>query len=74
MTSWSPIVMRLVRGFVQCCLQYNTSFIAEHMPGMRINIANALSHFQRDHFRDLALDAKQEVEAITSITSTSLHL
>lgn len=45
-TSRSYMVMRLVRSFILQCLQFNILFIAQHVPGMRNDTADALSHFE----------------------------
>lgn len=49
--------MHLVRLLVSVCLSQNILFKAQHIPGCRNNVADALSRFQMDRFRALAPDA-----------------
>lgn len=58
-TSRSERVMRLVRKLVLTCLQANISFSARYVPGTSNCIADALSRFQEDRFRELAPEARQ---------------
>jgi len=53
-TSKSPDIMKLVRFFVLQCLKSNLGFCAKHIAGKQNNIADALSRFQEDRFRELA--------------------
>lgn len=60
--SWSERVMGLVKRLVLTCLRANISFSAKYIPGTSNNIADALSCFQEDHFRQLALLAESQPE------------
>lgn len=53
-TSKSPRVMRLVRAFVLQCLRINTLISVRHVPGLENGVADALSRFQEERFRQLA--------------------
>jgi hypothetical protein len=53
-TSKCPEIMKLVRQFVLQCLKVNLTFYARHIPGKLNNIADALSRFQMERFRQLA--------------------
>lgn len=53
-TSRSVKVMRLVRAFVLQCLRINALFIVQHVPGLQNGVADALSRFQEERFRELA--------------------
>lgn len=64
LTSRSHMVMRLVRAFVLQCLRFNILFVAEHIPGVQNNIADALSRFQEQRFRELAPRAHRDPEAM----------
>ncbi|XP_053112584.1 uncharacterized protein LOC128327611 isoform X5 [Hemicordylus capensis] len=56
-TSQSPRVMGLVRALVLQCLRANILFRSRHVPGIRNDIADALSRFQLNRFRELAPEA-----------------
>ncbi|XP_053143522.1 uncharacterized protein LOC128341261 [Hemicordylus capensis] len=56
-SSRSPRVMVLVRALVLQCLRANILFRSRHVPGIRNDIADALSRFQVDRFRALAPEA-----------------
>ncbi|KAM9326863.1 LOW QUALITY PROTEIN: uncharacterized protein PAF06_003101 [Gastrophryne carolinensis] len=60
-TASSPVV-KLLRQLVLSCLQYNILFRAVHVPGVANGIADALSRFQMDRFRELAPEACTEGE------------
>ena len=49
-----PRVMDLVRDLTLCTLRHNFYFQAVHVPGKHNNIADSLSRFQMEHFRQLA--------------------
>ncbi|XP_053098810.1 uncharacterized protein LOC128322103 isoform X1 [Hemicordylus capensis] len=53
-TSQSPRVMGLVRALVLQCLRANILFRSRHVLGIRNDIADALSRFQLNRFRELA--------------------
>lgn len=53
-TSRCPDIMKLVRFFVLQCLKLNVGFKARHIPGKDNDIADALSRFQEERFRQLA--------------------
>ncbi|XP_041432843.1 uncharacterized protein LOC108703917 isoform X3 [Xenopus laevis] len=53
-------VVRLLRHLVLCCLVNNIWVRARHIPGTRNEIADALSRFHFQRFRELAPDADQE--------------
>ena len=53
-SSKCPEIMKLVRFFVLQCLKDNVVFSARHIPGVKNNIADALSRFQMDRFREYA--------------------
>lgn len=50
-------IMSLLRALVLQCLRHNIIFRAEHVPGKRNSIADALSRFQMTRFRQLAPEA-----------------
>lgn len=54
-----PPVVRLLRHLVLACLHCNAFVYAVHVPGCTNSLANALSRFQWDKFRFLALGAVQ---------------
>ncbi|XP_053161001.1 uncharacterized protein LOC128349104 [Hemicordylus capensis] len=62
-TSRSPRVMILVRAFVLACLHNNIQFLACHVPGVQNSLADALSRFQVQRFRQLAPEAEHQPEA-----------
>lgn len=64
LTSCSSMVMRLVHSFVLQCLRYNILFVAHHVPGVQNDMADALSQFQQQRFRDLSPDANKEPEVM----------
>ena len=49
-----PRVMDLVRDLTLCTLGHNFYFQAVHIPGQHNNIADSLSRFQMERFRQLA--------------------
>ena len=49
-----PRVMDLVRDLTLCTLRHNFYFQAVHVPGKHNNIADSLSRFQMERFRQLA--------------------
>ncbi len=53
-TSKCTKIMRLVRFFVLQCLKMNIAFCAKHIAGEQNNIADALSRFQMERFRQAA--------------------
>ena len=57
-------IMNLVRFFVLQCLKHNVAFKARHIPGIKNNIADALSRFQVPRFWALAPRAERQGAAI----------
>lgn len=53
-TANSPPVVGLLRHFVLQCLVLNVYAVAEHVPGSVNIIADSLSRFQWDRFREAA--------------------
>ena len=53
-TSKSPKIMDLLRPIVLCTLQNNFTFTAKHVRGLDNGIADSLSRFQMDRFKQLA--------------------
>jgi hypothetical protein len=47
-------LMVFVRRLVLLCLQFNIMFEAKHIPGVRNNLADALSRLQVQRFQQLA--------------------
>ncbi|XP_053558364.1 uncharacterized protein LOC128649240 [Bombina bombina] len=60
LTANSPAVIRLLRAFVLECLRCNVSWRAVHVPGRLNVIADSLSRFQWDRFREAAPGADAE--------------
>ena len=58
--SKSPAIMKLMRRLVITAGLHNFSFIAEHVPGSKNSIADALSRFQMSRFRKLAPHALEQ--------------
>lgn len=58
-TANSPPVVLLLRQFVLKCLLLNSHCTAVHVPGVDNNIADALSRFQWERFRELAPRAEE---------------
>lgn len=56
----SPPVIRLLRHLVLRCLQINVFLYAVHIPGVDNTLADSLSRFQWDRFRELAPAAETE--------------
>ena len=56
-SSKCPRIMNLVRFFVLKCLNNNVLFRARHIPGVKNDIADALSRSQMTRFRALAPQA-----------------
>lgn len=63
-TSKEPLVMTLVRKLVLLCLKYNLVVSAQHVPGENNSIADALSRFQMERFRNLCSWAEAEAICI----------
>lgn len=57
LSSKSARIMGLVRPFVLQCLRINALFAARHVPGVENCIADALSRFREERFRELAPNA-----------------
>ena len=58
-TASSPPVIRLLRHLVLRCLQLNVFVYAVHLPGGDNVVADALSRFQWDRFRELVPEAEE---------------
>ena len=58
----SPPVVRVLQHLVLRCLQLNIFVHAVHLPGVENVIADALSRFQWDRFRELAPEAERHGE------------
>ena len=54
LTSKCAHIMKLVRMLVVLCLEHNILFKARYVPGSRNEIADSLSRFQMERFRQLA--------------------
>lgn len=63
-TSKSKRIMSLVRPLVLFTMMYNIQFKAKHIDGAKNQIADAISRFQMNRFRELVPDAKHASEAI----------
>ena len=59
-TSKSPSIMRLLRLLFFCAAKHNFSATAKHIPGKTNLIADSLSRFNMQVFRQAAPDADQE--------------
>lgn len=57
-SSKSALLMVLVRALTLRCLNLNLMFRAEHIPGVENGIADSLSRFQMERFRQLAPEAQ----------------
>jgi hypothetical protein len=68
MTSKSPLILSLVRILTMQCLRHNCLIKASHIAGSKNNIADALSRFQNQKFRELA------PQADTTMTPMPDHL
>ena len=55
-------LMDFVRRFVLLCLQFNIMFKAKHIPGIRNNLAEALSRLQVQIFQQLAPPTKDHYQ------------
>jgi len=60
-TAKCPRIMSLLRFLVLKCLQCNILFRAEHIPGHKNSISDALSRFQMLKFRTLAPQAEDKM-------------
>ncbi|XP_077309137.1 uncharacterized protein LOC143928250 [Lithobates pipiens] len=58
MSASSPPVIRLLRQLVLRCLRLNVFLYAVHIPGVENALADSLSRFQWDKFRELAPGAE----------------
>ncbi|XP_045172644.2 uncharacterized protein LOC123534449 [Mercenaria mercenaria] len=58
-TSKENNVMFLIRKLVLCCLKQNIIFLARHIRSKDDSLADALSRFQIDRFKELAPHCKQ---------------
>jgi len=61
-SSKSPDLMVLVRALTLKCLKLNLVLKAEHLPGVRNDIADSLSRFQMSRFRQLAPEAEKQMD------------
>ena len=59
MTSKSDNMMVLLRHFTLKCLEFNVLVKTEHIPGYKNSIADSLSRFQFQRFRELAPQAEK---------------
>ena len=57
-TSKVPSLMRLLHSLLLAATRHSFSFSAQHVPGVNNQIADALSHFRCQDFRQLVLDAQ----------------
>ena len=57
-TSKVPSLMRLLHSLRLAAAQHSFSFSAQHVPGVNNQIADALSHFRCQDFRQLVLGAQ----------------
>lgn len=55
----SPPVIRLLQHLVLCCLQLNIFLYAVQLPGVKNTLADTLSHYQLDRFRELMPGTEQ---------------
>jgi hypothetical protein len=60
LSSKSEQVMQLVRVLTLYCLKYNILLKAQHVPGVKNEICDALSRFQLERFRKLAPEAAKD--------------
>ena len=58
-TSKVPCLMRLLRSLLLAAARYSFSFSAQHVPGVNNQIADALSRFRWQDFRQLVPDAQR---------------
>ena len=65
-TSKVPCLMRLLRHMLMSAALHNYSFLAQHVPGVDNQLADALSRFRWQEFRRLAPDAQPVPTQITS--------
>lgn len=73
-TSKNGQVMYLLRKLVLCCLEKNISFSCVWLPGKRNIIADALSRFQMERFRQFASWAEQEPHQLPAeLTPACMH-
>lgn len=63
-TSRVPSIMHLVRHLLSSAARHNFSFAAQHIPGVNNAIADALSRFRWQDFRQLAPRANRSPSAI----------
>ena len=56
--SKEPIIMKLMRRLVMCAATYNFAIYSEHLPGKLNFLADSLSRFQIEKFRQLAPDSE----------------
>lgn len=54
-----PFIMKLMRRLTWCAMKYNFCVYAEHIPGVKNVIADALSRFQINKFKQLAPMAQE---------------
>ena len=63
-TCKSPEIMALVCMLYFCAAHHNFNVYVQHIPGVRNDIADALSCFQHHHFRRLAPNANPPPDII----------
>ena len=63
-TCKSPEIMALVRMLYFCAAHHNFNVCVQHIPGVRNDIADALSRFQHHRFRRLAPNANPHPDII----------
>ena len=60
--------MHLIRLLILECLKFNIAFKASHIPGVKNELADALSRFQMQRFKALAPQAKLEINPLSTLS------
>lgn len=71
-TSRSSDIMELVRSLHLCAATFNFYYSAKHVPGIDNSIADSLSRFNMQAFRQLAPQADATPTTQASLPSTSI--